>query len=136
MKVIGKRAGRIAVATGLLSAVAVTVGGVAADRASAAGCYDSKKFFEKPSGTALVPQGTGWFRTTSNCRDINVQSAMWMKNGASVQVCFRSTGCQDRWTWIPAGGAGWKVVAYDVKDGTDYRFKFLSTAAFQGYRAN
>ncbi|MEU4602085.1 hypothetical protein AB0F43_03795 [Kribbella sp. NPDC023972] len=132
---IGEPAGRIALATGLLTAATVTIGGIAASQASAAGCYDSKKFFEKKSGTTLVPQGISWFRTTSNCRDINVQSAMWMETGANVTVCFRRSGCQDRWTWIPAGGKGWKVVASNVKDGTDYRFEFASTAGWQGYRA-
>jgi hypothetical protein len=136
MKTLATRTGRIALATGLLTALTVTVGGIAAGQASAAGCYDSKKLFDKPGGNYSAPTGDGWFRTTSNCRDINVQSAMWVEDGAYVKVCFRTAGCQDSWKWVPAGAAGWKVIASDVKDGTDYRFRFLSVGAFQGYRAN
>ena len=61
---------------------------------------------------------------------------MWVEDGAYVKVCFRTAGCQDSWKWVPAGATGWKVIASDVKDGTDYRFRFLSVGAFQGYRAN
>lgn len=136
-KTISRRAGRIAVATGLLAAVGVTVGGVAtANQASAAGCYESMKFFAKDDGTYYAPGTSTWFRTTSNCRDIQVKSAAWLDTGAYMKVCFKKTGCQGSWTWVPAGGTGWRVIATDVKDGTDYNLRFLNGREFQGFRAD
>ncbi len=51
-----------------------------------------------------------------------------------VKVCFQRTGCQDHWTL--AQPATWTVIASNVKDGTNYRFEFKSTAAFSGSRAD
>jgi hypothetical protein len=115
--------------------VAVTISNP--NSADAASCLTSSNYtyIDKPSGTTRYP-GTGYFRTSTNCRDINLESNWFEPDVRAVKVCFRTAGCQDHWTNIPAGGGTWKVVASNVKDGTDYYFKFYTTGDWDGVAAD
>lgn len=121
------------------SGLAVTASTVTADSAQAATCYGGAEYFYKRSGVHSIPNGSGWWKTTSRCNDINLKPASWVSSGRNVKVCFNpSSGnvyCQRQYTYVPAG-SGWKVIASNVGDGTKYRFQFQTTGSWGGYRAN
>ncbi|WP_327640402.1 hypothetical protein OHB24_19055 [Kribbella sp. NBC_00482] len=118
--------------------VAVTVSNP--DNADAAGsCLGSanSEQFKLPSGTLRYPSSGTYFKTSSKCRDINVASDFSNNgNARAVKVCFKTAGCQDHWTNIPGDPRTWKVVASNVKDGTEYYLKFYSYGKWYGLVAD
>ena len=108
---------------------------IAPEPALAAGCYDSaKSFYKRPSGYE-IPTGSGWWKTTSNCNDINIRLADNSTHDArTVKVCFERTGCQGSWTTVRKDR--WTVVASNVKDGTTYRLKYSTYKGSPGLRAD
>ena len=124
--------GMVMASTGMLVATA--------EDAHAATCYGGAQHFIKKDRVHDIPTGSGWWKTTSRCNDINLQKSYKQPGSThppatAVMVCFRTTGCQSSWTKIPESGT-WFTVATNVKDGTDYRFRFNTMAPFAGSRAN
>ncbi|WP_350280295.1 hypothetical protein [Kribbella sp. HUAS MG21] len=109
-------------------AVSVTQSG----EAEAAGCLDStnQHGFDLPSNSLRYPS-SGYLRTTSRCQDINLRGNPWYdQNVRAIKVCFRTAGCQDRWTNV--AGSSWYEIATNVKDGTDYYLRFYSYGKWSG----
>lgn len=128
------RAGRLAAAAGAvaLAATGLTVG--FNDTASAAGCYDSYKLMSKPDGRYYSPTGSGWYQTTSACKDINLRlNTVVHDSGRNVKVCFENGGCQEDWTWVKPGE--WTEIATDVRDGSKFKFRFLTDGEVVARRA-
>ena len=116
--------------------VAVTISN--SDNADAAGsCLDggNRTTVTLPAGGATRAPSSGYFKTSTKCRDINLRSAWYVDRARAVKVCFKTAGCQDHWTNIPVAG-NWNVVASNVKDGTEYYFKFYTTGEWGGTAAD
>jgi len=128
------RTGRLAAVAGAvaLATTGLTVG--VTSTASAASCLDGYKLLSKPAGESYSPTGTGWYKTTSACQDINFRlNSVAHSSGRYVKVCFQRTGCQADYTWVKPGE--WTEIATVVKDDTNYRFKFLTDGSILGRRA-
>ncbi|RZT11804.1 hypothetical protein EV649_7458 [Kribbella sp. VKM Ac-2569] len=105
-------------------------------KADAAGCLDgsNQQDVSLPSGSLRYPS-SGYFKTTSNCQDINLSGNPWYsQNVRAIKVCFRTAGCQDHWTNVK--GSSWYEIATNVKDGTEYYFKFYSYGKWHGLVAD
>ncbi|WP_410790863.1 hypothetical protein [Kribbella sp. C-35] len=130
-------AGALALATTGFVAVTISNPGDA-DAAGSCITGDNYEQFTLPSGTLRYPAGGKYFKTSSKCRDINLGSG-WSTstNARAVKVCFKTAGCQDHRTNIPGGGTDtFRVVASNVKDGTQYYFKFYSYGKWNGVVAD
>lgn len=119
---------------GLVGSTAGPAGAATQGEVVAKSCYGNAWSYSKPSGTLFSPSNTTYF-TTANCADINIKTGTSRK----VKVCFYASGgglnyCQDDYKTTTAGE--WKVIASDVKDGTNFRFQFASSAASTGMRAH
>lgn len=112
--------------------VAVTVS--QSDSADAGTCLNINNYqtVKLASGGATRAPGSGYLKTSSKCRDINLSPGWDETRARAVKVCFKTAGCQDRWTNIPAGGSTFHVVASNVKDNTEYYFKFYTTGKWEG----
>lgn len=121
--------GVLVLATAAFVAVSVTHPG----EAQAAGCIDGGNYQDVtlPSGELRFPS-SGYLKTTSRCRDINLAASPWHapQTVRAIKVCFRTAGCQDRWTNVR--GTSWYEIATNVKDGTEYYFKFHSYGKWYG----
>lgn len=115
--------------------VAVTVS--QADNAHAGTCLTGGNYttVTLPAGGATRAPSSGYFTTSSKCRDINLRAGWYVTRARAVKVCFKTAGCQGHWTNIPAHG-DWKVVASNVKDGTQYYFEFYTTGKWDGVAAD
>jgi hypothetical protein len=124
----------------VLGAAAFVVGGVTAPTTADAGsCLTGSNYlnFTKPSGDTRYPR-SGYLTTTSKCRDINLSESLYKDSSGTVRaikVCFKTAGCQDHWTNVKESG-NWYEVATDVKDGTEYYFKFYTTGVWYGVVAD
>lgn len=120
--------GTLVLSTTAFMAVGVTQAG----GAQAAGCLDgtNQQDVELPSGSLRFPS-SGYFKTTSRCQDINLSGNPWYdQNVRAIKVCFKTAGCQDRWTNV--ADSSWYEIATNVKDNTEYYFKFLSYGKWYG----
>lgn len=113
-----------AVAGGLVMAAGgLTVG--TASNAAAATCYGGAVSKTWNMGTDQSEHRFGRYTTTSRCNDINVRFTDWGNAGLlTVRVCFHpssgGTTCNS-WKEFTTGDLGkWRVIATDVKDGTEY----------------
>lgn len=97
---------------------------VSPDGVQAASCYGSFGFFGSNGQTA--PGGGRFFRTTTNCLDINIKA----NEGGYVLVCFRNAGCQSSFKQIVRGQ--WIVVATNVRDNVDFYFYFNTAGPHSG----
>ncbi|MDT0448370.1 hypothetical protein [Streptomyces hesseae] len=92
-------------------------------------CFDHSHTYYKETGEYLSGMGT----TTSNCANINIKP----KTTRDVMVCFypknRDPFCQDHYTTAKANE--WTSIAFDVLDGSDFRFLFNSSAQSDGWWA-
>lgn len=120
----------------ITAASLISGGGVAtADTLTVQGCYDNAKPYNKYFDESYSPSGFpgNWFTTTSNCADINIFTAAQR----NVKVCFLPSqggiSCQDRWTLTKPGA--WTEVAFAVKDGTRFAFRFHTAGANSGLYA-
>ena len=115
----------------------VALGVTHSGEAQAAGCLSgtNQQGVDLPSGSRRFPT-SGYLKTSSRCQDINLQTNPWYspQNVRAIKVCFRTAGCQDRWTNV--GDSGWYEVATNVKDGTEYYFKFNSYGQWHGFVAD
>lgn len=119
-----------------LAAAAVTVMTVAAalvgisTPAQAAGCraapYSAKfgaaDVFMKYNGIELIdyPGGSNYYRTTSQCKDIQIRNTGNGKDYGPFDACvnfYGKSGC-NYWTRVPAGE--WRNIATNVKDNTRF----------------
>ncbi|MEU4606969.1 hypothetical protein AB0F43_28640 [Kribbella sp. NPDC023972] len=112
----------------LLAATGLTIG--VDQSASAATCYGGAETFKKAEGAKYVP-GSGWYKTTSRCNDINIKVAReGMSRGRNVRVCFENGGCQSAYKLATVNE--WTVIATNVKDGTTFRFQFETAPSAAG----
>ncbi len=120
--------GVLTLATTAFVAVGVTHPG----EAQAASCLGDQQEVNLPSGTTRFPS-SGYLKTTSKCQDINLRANIWAapQNVRAIKVCFRTAGCQDRWTNVDDNGT-WYEIATNVKDDTEYYFKFNSYGKWVG----
>lgn len=94
-------AGRTVTADGDVAIQATCYGGAVS--------FSTDAYFEWPSGS--------WAVTGPYCSDINIKS----NRAGQVWVCiYGAASCSGPW-WAPAGE--WKVIKYDVPDGTLYYIK-------------
>ncbi|MFI1334956.1 hypothetical protein ACH4U7_33600 [Streptomyces sp. NPDC020845] len=119
-----------ALSVGALASGASPAGATAGDGATVTACYDTQTFFSKPKGGYTYPYSSSELRTSSACNDINIK----LDVGAEVRVCFRSTGCQDQFTWAARGK--WTAIATNVKDNVEYNFQFTNEFDQSGYIAD
>ncbi|WP_372350814.1 hypothetical protein [Streptomyces sp. KL116D] len=102
--------------------------------AKAASCYGDHVVYHKDSGDYYLPDTPAFYKTTSRCADINIDSGM----SRDVKVCFYKSDyslnyCQANYTTTTA--STWVVVASDVKDGVLFRFRFRTSGYSGGYAA-
>lgn len=105
-------------------------------KAEAADCLADQQQFSKPSGGTRYPS-SGYLKTTSKCQDINLKANLWYDSGdtaRAIKVCFKTAGCQDHWTNVYR--YDWYEIATNVKDGTEYYFKFYTTGKWYGIVAD
>ena len=124
--------GVLALTTTAFVAVGVTHPG----KAQAAGCIDGGNYQDVslPSGTLRFP-ASGYLKTSSKCQDINLKGNPWVEqNARAIKVCFKTAGCQDHWTNVR--GSDWYEIATNVKDNTEYYFKFYSYGKWYGIVAD
>ncbi|OAH14265.1 hypothetical protein [Streptomyces jeddahensis] len=106
-----------------ITATALVGLGAAAPTASAAdACYGGAGSYDVQGYYA--PEGRDWyFKTSTNCRDINVK----VDTSQSIQVCFYKRtdytliNCNG-YKWVEAGQ--WKVLAFNVQDNQIYKLNF------------
>jgi len=139
MRVVGSKVkamvgGLVLASTGL---VAVSIGNPASAEA-AGNCLGNGNpvQFSKPSGDTRYP-ASGYLKTSSKCRDINLSTSPWYDGEVrAIKVCFKSTGCQSSWTNVKTDSSTWQVIATNVKDNTEYYFKFYTTGEWHGSYAD
>lgn len=122
----------------LTTTAGVAVGITHPGNAEAASCLSSTNVQDVslPSGSLRYPS-TSYFKTTSNCQDINLKANQWHapQNVRAIKVCFRTAGCQDHWTNI-SDSVTFYEIATNVKDGTEYYFQFRSYGKWYGHVAD
>ncbi|MGX4688287.1 hypothetical protein [Streptomyces sp. JNUCC 63] len=112
-----RKAGRVSLGLAGLAAVLATPATASATPQSvdaAASCYGGSV------AVSLPPDGySKHFTTSSRCADINLR--IDSGGGQWVAVCWaKYNTCQKDWTW--SGQGAYKVIASDVKDGTEFYF--------------
>lgn len=95
--------------------------------AAAATCYGSAKNYVSTAGGSVHPKGSDFFKTTSNCADINIR-VNGFGTPKKVKVCFYHSNntlnyCQSSYSTYYPGDSWWEI-ATDVKDGVKFRFSF------------
>ncbi|MDF3147075.1 MULTISPECIES: hypothetical protein [unclassified Streptomyces] len=121
--------------SGLIATTAGTAGAVTRGDVVAQSCYGSADDYTKASGTQIYPNYPTFFylKTSSNCADINIKT----DTNRYVKVCFLTSGggtsCQTDYKLATAGN--WRVIATNVKDGTEFQFHFRSDAKSTGHWA-
>jgi len=122
----------------VLTATAALVGGgmVSSGEAQAATCYGGATPFNKEDHSRYFPgQNHAWITASSRCSDLNIKVT---NSGAYVRWCWE-TGytqwdCADTWKWAPKNT--WKVLATNVRDGTNMKVEFKEVdPVYKGYLA-
>ncbi|WP_128434095.1 hypothetical protein [Streptomyces cyaneus] len=122
----------------MLTATAALVAGgiVSSGEAQAVTCYDGATPFTKLDHERnFPPDNRAWITATSRCSDLNIKVT---NSGAYVKWCWQ-TGyaqwdCADTWKWAPKNT--WKVLATNVKDGTNMKIQFKDIdGVYKGYLA-
>jgi hypothetical protein len=115
---------------GALVAAAVPAGATPQDDVTAMStCYGDAPTFHKVAGNTDFPIDN-YLKTSSRCSDINIKP----RTSMYVKVCFAATGsCQANFKYAAAGQ--WTVVATNVRDNSQFWFRFSSTSANSGFAA-
>lgn len=129
--------GATATATPANSARVATSEASSSDIGAAGACYDNKRYFVTKNGYRDLPTGDGYWKTTSNCGDIN----LYLNNGGRyVKVhMYASKPTVKPWcgeanyTWAP--NQTWKVIKSGVPTGWYFFICFKTTDTASGYAA-
>ncbi|MDI5938290.1 MULTISPECIES: hypothetical protein [unclassified Micromonospora] len=116
------------VVTSLLLSVAV-IPTIAVSPADASGCRSAPysaslsvtDVFDQYNGVEVFSHPTsGTYRTTTQCRDIQIRNTGDGKVSGPFHACvvFAGRATCNYWTYVPAGQ--WRNLAVDVKDGTRF----------------
>jgi hypothetical protein len=131
MRKIASVASTLALTAATLTGMAVT-----AAPASAASCYGNSKWFNLES-TWTAPGERGKYKTTVNCRDINIRPSATVY----AKICFfaksdpeRLLYCQDG-PYKTAKKGEWTVLAGHVEDGQPFQVRFSADADYAGFVA-
>lgn len=121
-----KNLGKLVLAVGMLIVGVTVVPASASATSAAASCYDNKKEFTKPTGQGIVPAGQGYWKTTSNCADINLYlntNGRYVKALAFTTNIDPKPSCHDSaYSWVPS--KSWTVVQSNVPNGRYFFFCF------------